>query len=566
MLRRLRITNFAIVESLELEFGSGLTVFTGETGAGKTILVEAIRLLLGGRASAEMIRTGSDIATVEGFFDPMPVTDGDTDGIDAGGSGWLRRELVRGGSSRCFAGERQVTLGTLQKLGEALADLCGQHQQQLLLDVRRHLELLDQFAESADLLTQLHAATAERAQLLRDSRALEQQLKQLADDEELRRFQIEEIRNAEVAPDEEETLQTEAKVLKNARRLCEVADKGQALLCDDPESMTVVLARLIREADRLLPIDPRWQPLVEQLATARDAVDQSAAAISDYRRLLEFNPGRLDEIEARLTELFRLKSKYGGSCEAIARTLAELTGEERSLKTEQQRLAKLQVALDQNESSLASCALKLRSRRERAATRLQRKVTGALPELGMKGARVQIRIVPQTEGGYALRQGDTTVFVHEDGSDRIEFLFEANPREGYKPLHKIASGGELSRLLLSFKGALSSGSAARLYVFDEVDSGIGGATAQLVANRITTLAQTAQVFLISHLQQMAAPADAHFLIAKRTRAGRAQITVTRLKPDERIAELARMVAGDQVTDRALAYASELADAKSTHQQ
>lgn len=478
---------------------------------------------------------------------------------------WMRRELSRSGKTRAFANDRQIKLSELQNLGEQLADLCGQHQQQQLLNANRHVESLDEFAGTKQLVESVRAAWTTnndtRSQLIELRARCDRQREQA----ELRRFQIDEIRVAAVSADEDEKLSAERLVLRNAHRLIESVECGMAALSDGDENVDVVFARLLRDAAQLQEIDTHWSAIVERLTTARDAAQEAAAAFSDYRRLLDFDPARLDEIEARLAELHRLKLKYGPHCQAILDRLAVLESEDESADHLDRQLVQLEEASNGRHRELVALATDLSKQRHTAAQRLEKRVNSSLADLGMSGARIAIEIKSYngliTEGAEGAESTDG---IRENGSDQVRILFEGNPKEGFKPLDKIASGGELSRLLLAVKSAIISENKdtaqSRLSVFDEIDSGIGGETAHRVAASLAKLAGKSQVFLISHLQQMAAVADHHVLITKEIEQGRARVCVEVLSGKGRVRELARMVAGDQVTDRTIQYASELVHA------
>jgi len=564
MLQTLRIKNFAIVESLEVAFERGLTVFTGETGAGKTILVEAIRFLLGGRTGVEMIRTGAEVAVVEAAFAPM--RDVAIDGIDRNlltKPFWLRRELSSSGSARAFLNDRQITRAALQTLGEHLADLCGQHQHQVLLDPDRHIEWLDHFAGTTDLLSRFQQTWSELAEARRKQAELTSMLADKRRQEELRRFQLAELHVAAVQPDEDEKLKAEVTVLRNARRLAEAAEQALAALTDDEHAVETVLGRLRREAENCGALDPRWAAIVELLTSSLDATGEAIRALVTYREQLTYDPARLDQIEARLAELHRLKTKYGGSCAAILDSLQRLESEEdndASLERDITRWAKQAQA---HEQAVVQLAGELTARRRDAAVTLQAAVDAAISRLGMAEARVTVQLSPHADGGLAVTVDGVSSRIHENGAELVRFLFEANPKEGFKPLDKIASGGELSRLLLAFKSATASPDNGMLYIFDEIDAGLGGQTAHAVAQQIRALARESQVFLISHLQQLAAVADQHYRIIKKTTGGRARVTIMRIDGEERVRELARMVAGDTVTERTLEFAAELTRARST---
>lgn len=563
MLRTLHIRNFAILDELEISFDSGLTVFTGETGAGKTILVEAIRFLLGGKTGAEMIRTGAESAMVEGNFDGIV----------------LRREMNAQGRSRCFRDDAQITIGELATLGETLADHCGQHQHQVLLDPDRHIEWLDSFAGTIDLVAQVRENWSYLSHTSDALRDLEMHIARSKGEEELRSFQIGEIRAANLEADEEERLKTEATVMKHSRRLAETADMALNILTDDESSVETVIGRVRREAEVAANIDPRWSEIVTPLTAATDAINDSIRALTDYRDSLAFDPMRADQIESRLSDIYRLKKKYGDSCAAILARLVELEAEQSSGASLEDALKEARSRQKKLEDTLIALTADLSIKRHAAALSLAKSVNSAIARLGMAKASVKIDLSPHTDGGIVI----SAARLHYDGAEQIRFLFEANPAEAFKPLHKIASGGELSRLLLAFKSSVDTqGTAGRastkkrdrlsvipaqagihpLYIFDEIDSGIGGQTAHAVASEIKSLAKNSQVFLITHLQQLATVADAHYRISKKTSAGRARVTVDHLDGDPRIHELARMIAGDDVTDRTLQFAAELAGTKS----
>lgn len=566
MLHRLKITNFAIVESLECECGVGLSVFTGETGAGKSILVEALRFLLGGRASAEMIRTGTEAAIVEGLFDwPDGLT---IEGVDLGiapdAPVWLRRELPLKGAGRCHINDHLVTRAALAAVGEHLGDLCGQHQQQILLDAGRHTEFLDAIAGTQSLANDLAEAWTRLSENRHTQTDLRAVIERRRKDRELRDFQIAEIRNAAITPGEDERLRAEAAVLKNARRLVEAAEESLNELSESDSAIGARIAILLRTARRMTEIDPRWNTVAEQLTLWQESLDEVTRHLADYRRQLDLDPARLETIETRLAELHRLKSKYGDSCAAILERLERLESEGLAEGREEERLRKLEAAEPALEAALASLAASLTDKRRAAAPSIETRINTVLEELGMKDARLRCEWIEFSEGGLCVAATQGLKSIHPVGAEAVTFTLESNPGEGFKPLDKIASGGELSRVLLALKSVGMDGSRnghRPLFVFDEIDSGIGGAVAHSVAKRIKSLAKNGQVFLVSHLQQMAAAADTHFLITKDTRDNRARVAIRRLDAQERVREIARMVAGDRITDSTLQFAAELTNSK-----
>ena len=314
MLHRLRITNFAIVDSLDIECTDGLSVFTGETGAGKSVLVEAIRFLLGGRASVEMIRTGTDLTVVEGLFDwPKGFNIEDVAAAEEITSPvWVRRELPLKGAGRCFVGDRLITRTGLLSLSEHLADICGQHQQQVLLDPQRHIDLVDAAGALQPLVDQVKLTWSRLSDNLKTQAELAAATERRRAQRELTEFQIHEIQSAAITPDEDERLRSEVTILKNARRLAETAEQTLGELAESDNSIALRVGALLRDARRMAEIDSRWKSLVERLTLWQEGIDDAARFLADYRHHLDFDPGRLDQIEARLAELHRLKSKYGG--------------------------------------------------------------------------------------------------------------------------------------------------------------------------------------------------------------------------------------------------------------
>lgn len=569
MLHRLKIANFAIVEALECECGPGLSVFTGETGAGKSILVEALRFLLGGRASADLIRTGTEAAIVEGLFDwPADFT---VEGVDlkipAKSPVWLRRELPLKGAGRCYINDHPVTRSALVMVGERLGDLCGQHQQQILLDPERHTEFLDAIAGTRPLAADVAAAWTQLSENRHGQADLRAIIERRRQDRELREFQIAEIRKAGISAGEDDRLRSEAAVLKNARRLVESAEEVLGELSEGESAIGSRVASLLRSARKMTEIDPRWSAVAEQLAIWQENIEDTTRFLADYRQQLDLDPARLEAIEARLAELYRLKSKYGESCAAILDHLQRLESEVQAEGREEERLRTLQSEEPALEAALDSLATTLSAKRRAAAPSLEKKINAILHELGMKDARLRLEWHEFHEGGLEVNGAQGTRRIHPIGAEAATFTLESNPNEGFKPLDRIASGGELSRVLLALKSVVmeSARNGHRpLFVFDEIDSGIGGAVAYCVAKRIKALAKSGQVFLVSHLQQMAAAADIHFLIAKSTMDSRARVTIRRLDREERVREIARMVAGDEITDSTLQFAAELSGGKKPH--
>jgi len=551
MLKTLTIKNYAIVDDVTVDFLPGLTVLTGETGAGKSILVGALSLLLGERAQTEMVRTGEDAAIVEGVFVVPP--DGD--------EVIVRREVHRKGLSRCFINDGLVTLATLKVFGDRMGDLCGQHQHQSLLDPRAHVRFLDERAGLGDAAEAFRAAYEQ----LRTGQKLWDDLTRRADERkrafELATFQAAEIRAAGLTPDEEDNLKQELNVLKNARRLIEAAERAAAVLAEDSGSAGDRIAATRKEFQTLAEVDNRLAPTVEMLDKSVALLDEIVASLHEYRGRVDFDPVRMEEIEARLVEIFELKRKYGGSCAEVLKHLDRLEVQVADHRGEDDRREELALRLDQQRKKIAADAEALSRERKQAAKKLAGEIEATLAEVGMKGAKWRAGFAPVSAGQVSVPIAGVDTPLSENGFEDIEFEIETNPGEGFKPLVKIASGGELSRVMLALKAVGQPGRDVSLLVFDEVDSGIGGTVAYSVGQQLKGLARHYQVFLISHLQQMASLADHHYKVVKEKKGRRVTTRIRLLNKAERVEEIARMMAGEKVTATTRKHAAEIITTK-----
>ena len=563
MLRELRVKNLAVIESLTVPFGPGLNVLTGETGAGKSILVDALTLLLGERAQpAEAIRTGAESATIEAVFDAprkSPVATLLQEHGIALEDGLLviRRELVRGGRGRVFLNDANTTLALLEKLGETLVEVHGQHEHQALLRPARHLDLLDAFAGLGILRDRLR----QRHDEWRGSSAELDALRAAARDQATRTAQyreaMAEIDAARLRPGEEEELRDERRRLVNAERLAEGANGAYRALYDDPASAVERAGRAASLLRDLVRIDPVIEPTLQALDTALVQLDETARALRSYRDGVVFDPPRLDAIERRVEEIGRLKRKYGESVDAVltfrARVEADLEGLGRAGEDE----GRLTERVDRLRAELVTRAADLAERREQAVARLEAAVVAELAALDLETAVFRVRLARERAGDGELGVGPEAWRLGPRGVDQAEFLFSGNAGEDARPLGRIASGGELSRTMLALKVVLAVTDAVPVLVFDEVDVGIGGKTADTVGKKLRQVARARQVLCVTHLPQIAAYADQHFRVEKREEDGRTATTVAALVKGDRIREVARMLGGESVTDTSLRHALEL---------
>ncbi|MFB3818363.1 MAG: DNA repair protein RecN, partial [Candidatus Methylomirabilales bacterium] len=552
MLRELTIRNVAVIEVLGVTFQPGLNLLTGETGAGKSILIDALQLVLGARSSVELIRAGSEEASVEAAFDlpDGPEVAGllEAEGIpvEAGEGLLLRRQLFADGRSRAYLNGRLTTAATLRALAERLVDIHGQHPGQPLLEPRRHGEFLDEYAGLAGEVREYRQRFHEWQGLRREREALAQAARERAQREDLLDFQCREIEAARLAPGEDEALEAEHAILSNHERLFSAVAEVYAAV---EESDEAVVSRLGAAAHRLgeaAAIDPRLGEVLEGLQTASIQLREAARALRDYRGRLEFDPGRLEAVEARLHELGKLKRKYGASVGEILAHLARVQKERDGLQRAEERRDEVERELGMLSRDLLARATRLSAARAAAASRLQAAILGELKELGMARARFQVRLDSAPAGGENLGP---------HGLDAVEFLIAPNPGEAPKPLHRVASGGELSRVMLAVRSILAAADRTPTVVFDEVDAGVGGAMADVVGRKLAGAARRHQVLCVTHLPQIACFADHHLTVAKRVQRDRTQTAVQPLAPADRAVELARMLGGR--ADTALQHAQEL---------
>jgi DNA repair protein RecN (Recombination protein N) len=560
MLKELGIKNFAIIDQLRVEFGPGLNVFTGETGAGKSIVVDALNLALGERASGDLIRTGSDEAVVEAAFElnshaPAAVRSILREqGIDLGPGEDLvvRRVISAGGKNKVYVNGSLATLATLSAIGAHLADIHGQHEHQSLLAVEQQLDLLDAYggllplrSAFADLFRRYHGLRSELA-------AIEAGEREKAQREDLLRYQASEIEGAKLTAGEDDELAAEQRVLANAEKLAGLAAAADDALYASDGSVLAGLRRALTGLRDIAAIDASLAGTFELLESGRAQIEEAAREVSAYAERVQVDPARLEAVGDRIELLRKLKKKYGATIADVAafgaRAAAELAKIERSGE-ERERLRGEIAALREQ---LTAMAKEFTRKRTAAGRELEKKVEAELGRLGMKKSRFVVAV--------GREPGDDTIDglrVTASGADRIEFLLSANPGEEPRPLARTASGGELSRIMLALKTILIEGDPIPTVVFDEVDAGIGGAVAEEVGRKLRKIASRRQVFCITHLPQIACMATTHYGVAKSVKKDRTSAEVRRLDPKERVDEVARMLGGRTITEATLRHAEEM---------
>jgi DNA repair protein RecN (Recombination protein N) len=587
MLTELTITNFALIDTLRLRFGPHFNVFTGETGAGKSILLDAVSALLGERVGAEVVRAGAERALVEGVFEvgallgtPVPPdpSDASADGAEEGvslaavltelgiepedGLLILSRELARSGRGLARINGRALPLSALQRVAALLVDIHGQSEHLSLLRPDQHVFYLDRYAGTeelrgrvAGLVGELRAVRRELERLHRDEREMERRL-------ELLRFQVDEVAAARLRPGELEELERERKRLANVERLVELSGNVHAALSgdeDDTSGASDLLARASRALGELVRLDPTLQDQIESLDQAQALVEDAAAAVRDYQDELAVDPERQAEVEERWDLLARLRRKYGATIEEILAFAESAAQELETLVNREERAAELEARDGELRRRIGALGGQLSDRRRRAGDELGAAMERELGALNMQRARFEVQVtqIPDADG---VPVGADAFSFSATGVDRVEFLIAPNPGEPLKPLSRIASGGETSRLMLALKTILAHADAVPILIFDEIDAGISGRSAQVVGEKLWELGRSHQVLCVTHLPQIAALGDSHFAVAKeivREVGGeRTRTSVLTLNDEQRADELGQMLGGAR-TRAARANASDL---------
>jgi DNA repair protein RecN (Recombination protein N) len=550
VLLELVVENYAVVERLRVHFHSGLNLLTGETGSGKSIVVDALGLLLGGRASAEMIRTGESRARVAGIFDVRDHTQVrrllEPAGLEIeDGELLIEREILSSGKSRAFVGSRPVAVSLLRELAPQLADIHGQHDQQLLFAAEAQRDMLDAFAghaelasRAASLFDECRRAAAELEELERS----EQEKLRLLD---LWSFQRKEIESAALGADEDAALENERRKLQNVQKLEEAASTAYVALYDAQESAVSLTHLAARRVDELCRIDSSLEGLREHLQAAGLSLQEAAYGLRDYLSILESNPARLEEVETRLAAIDRLKRKYGQSIAEIQAFLEEVRRQIALVEHAGERMEQLRKDHRRLAAEFEKLAAELTERRRAAARRLEKRVEAELAQLGMERTVFRVEITPSAWSAA--------------GADRVQFLVSPNLGEEPRPLDKVASGGEISRIALALKTCLAGPRTpvVRTLVFDEVDAGVGGSAAEGVGRRLKKLAASAQVLCVTHLPQIASFADHHYRVDKQQSRGRTSAVIEELDGDARTREVGRMLSGQKLTPEALKHAEQL---------
>src|SRR5215203_774474 len=548
MLQFLNICNIALIDDMQVEFDSGLNLLTGETGSGKSIIVDALGVLIGGRFTSELLKSGTERGSIEGLFSVASHPDLEVLLENAGLSPTseiiIRRELSSTGRNKIFINNQLATQSLLRDLRPFLVDIHGQGDQQTLFNPETHLEILDAFAGNGSLRIEVAEAYRRWMELRRELDSLrsdEAEKFQLVD---TLKFQIAELERAELLPGEDERLEEERRRLANVEKLTTLSQSSYSRIYDVDDAALTRVRQSLKDVEELGEYESSFRDYMEGLESARAVLEDLSFSLRDFADRLEFSPARLAEIEDRLAELSRLKRKYGGSITSALDHLARSEDRLRQIETSDEREQELNNELATAHEHYLERARKLHKERVRAAKKFEQAVEKGIGEVALDNARFQVQVADKEAAGLK-------------GIDHTEFYFSANVGEEVKPLARVASGGEASRLMLVLKTVANGSQFPRTIVFDEIDTGIGGRVSEAVGIKLKKLSQTNQVLCVTHQPQIARFADSHLVVQKEASKGRTQVSVGRLDKAGRVEELARMLTGAEITESARRHAKEL---------
>jgi DNA repair protein RecN (Recombination protein N) len=570
MLKTLLIKNYALIQELSVEFSSGLIIITGETGAGKSIIIDALGLVLGDRANADVVRRGSDKAIVEAVFDIggngkvrelLTLNE-----VEATDELIVRREVSAKGQSRCFLNDTPVTLAIQKQAGELLVDLHGQHEHQSLLRVETHIGMLDDFGGLGGMVDEFRRAHGRLRTVAHELAELRRRERDLREKREFLQFQAQEIDAVGPQPGEEEQLETELNILENSEKLFSATADLYAQLYEGDRAVRDLLVIARNQLHALSEIDPRFADAARECSSAEAIVSELAKFVQGYNARVEFTPEKLEQLRDRLGRLAFLKKKYGGALQQVIAHREEI-GKELSLAENfDEVIARLEKQVDAAREECAAIADRLSSKRHDVAKKIDKATVQELGKLGIQQSRFSTRIHQEqisasgSDGSLpadAMRRGRNIVALNARGLDIVEFYISTNVGEDEKPLTRVASGGEVSRIMLALKSILAKTDRLPVLIFDEIDVGVSGRIAQAVGASLKNLAGFHQVIAITHLPQIAGFADIHFAVTKSEIDGRAVTSLRRLSLDDQVREVARLMSGAEVTEAGLAGAREL---------
>ncbi len=566
MLGEISIKDFAIIDELRLAFTPGLNILTGETGAGKSILVDALGAVLGDRVHAEQVRTGAEESVLAAVFDGCDGPWGDMlreKGLspDEEGKVYIRRRIARGGRAQAWINGAPVPAGLLAEVGSRLVDIHGQHQHQTLLKVSSHLEILDDYGALAGAREEFAAAFRRWAELTRKLERADEEARQRESQREFLAFQLREIDAAGLTAGEEEELERDRALMQNAEKVSLLAGQAIELLHEGEGAAAGEVEAAAARLDELARFLPVAAAVAADLKGAASALKEAAGQVQSWLEGAAYDPERHNQVEERLAVIARLKRKHGASVAEILANRDDLAAKLAAVEGAGGRAEEWTREKERLLEEMAALGSSLTAGREKTARRIEKEVGANLAELGLAKARLTVAFTPRLDEAGPVTAGGRRYRPWEGGLEEAEFLFSANPGEEPKGLARVASGGEISRVMLALKASLAKVDRVMTLIFDEIDTGIGGAVARTVGRKLKKLSGERQVICVTHLPQIAGLADTHFQVQKEASGGSARVSAVRLERGERIEELARMVAGDAVTPAAVRHARELMEGR-----
>ncbi|GAB6282139.1 MAG: DNA repair protein RecN [Ignavibacterium sp.] len=576
MLKSLFIKDYALIENISVEFGKGLNIITGETGAGKSILIDAMSLLLGERATNEVIRKGTDKSIVEGIFN---VSNNkkiknilDENEIETNDELIIRRELSIKGSNRCFVNDTPVNLNLIKELGNLLVDLHGQHEHQSLLRTETHIEFLDDFTNNQNLVDEFRKEFNTLNLLISQLNSLRVQEKIIKEKKDLYEFQMKEIDSISPQIDEDETIESELNILENSEKLFELTNSIYEKLYEDEDAAFVKLSKVKNQIDEIKKIDKIFSDTFNEIENALTLIKDAASFVRDYKSKIDLDINSLEKKRERLASLNLLKKKFGGSLKYIIEYREKIYNEVQLADNFEEEISKLEKEIEQQRIKCGELAHSISEKRKDAIKIIKKELVEVLKELGISNGSFEIKISQELlyDKDIGKTTNDKNNFIifnnkkyspNSRGFDEVEFFISTNLGEDPKPLAKVASGGEVSRIMLSLKTILAKNDKLPLLIFDEIDTGVSGRIAQKVGYAIKSLSEYHQIIAITHLPQIAGFADYHYAVEKNTLDGRVVSSIRKLNDKERVEEVAKLMSGETITEASLKGAKELINTK-----
>ena len=564
MLKSLHVKDYALIEQVDVEFGKGLNIITGETGAGKSILIDAMGLLLGERASTEVVRKGAVKSVVEGIFNvesnrkvKRVVEDNN---IEFFPELIVRREISLKGANRCFVNDTPVSLSVVKELGDILVDLHGQHEHQSLLRTETHIDFLDEYLESANLLNEYHKEFKKVKDLVTKLNELKEKESTLKEKKDFYSFQIKEIDAVSPANGEDEQINSDLNILENSEKLLELTGSVYENLFDSENSVHDQLMQIKNRIDELLNIDEGFSEIEKEFASAIAQIKDAAEFIRTYNSKIDLDPENLEQMRERLGSISLLKKKYGGTIKSIIDYRQKVGEEVDAAENYKDYIQNLEKQLKASREQSGFYAEKISAKRIEAAKKVEKEVVKVLASLGIPDAKLEVKInnvSPETNSDDFVLIKGKEIKADSKGIDLVEFYISTNPGEDTMPLIKVASGGEISRIMLSLKTILAKNDKLPLLIFDEIDTGVSGRIAQKVGSALKLLASSHQLIVITHLPQIAGLADFNYSVEKTLSGSRVSSSIRKLSEDEKIKEVAKLISGEEITDASIKGAKEL---------